>query len=268
MPIDDHITLRETIESLAPPWLKAYWGQRFKYNVGTMMDTLWGTADQGATARMPGYGTLEALSALGRDRQILRGRNETDDAYILRLQQAVDTWHLAGNPDRLLKQLFAYFSPFNPVIRYVTAGFDRSYGNLIPVNTYATIGFEDGVAYSYRSGHDYNWNWDGQPNDHRFWIILYIIGPIIQGQQWGGFDWGDGTTWGSSATADIILDVKAIIKKWKCAGTKCDNIIVVNSSESLTFGAPTLPPGPPMPDGNWDVPANRYANALYWGSVL
>ena len=268
MPIDDHITLRETIEAFSPPWLKAYWGTRFKYNIGTFMDTLWGTADQGALARMPGYGTLEALSPLGRDRQILRGRNESDDAYILRLQQAVETWHLAGNPDRLLKQLNAYFAPANPVIRYVTAGVDRAYGFSTPVNTYYTIGFEEGVTRATVSGSDYNWDWDGQPNNFRFWIIIYIIGSVIEGKQWGAFDYGDGTTWGSSATADITADVKAIIKKWKCAGTKCDNIIVVNASETSTFGSPTLPPGPPMPDGTWDDPANRYANALYWGSVL
>lgn len=261
-------TLRETIEAFSPPWLKQYWGQRFKYDLGTMMDLLWGISDQGATARMPGVGTVEALSPLGRDRQIMRGRNESDDAYAVRLQDAFPTWHLAGNADRLLKQLNSYFSPFNPVIRYVTAGYDRSYGNLIPVNTYATIGFEEGVTYSVRSGPDYNWNWDNQPNNFRFWIIIYIMGTVIDGKQWGAFDWGDGTTWGSSATADIILDVKALIKKWKCAGTKCDNIVVANASEVNTFGAPTLPPGPPMPGGNWNVPSNRYANALYWGSVL
>jgi len=259
----DETTFRESIKQVSVTWLQGFWGYRLMYSLGVHIDTMAEALRQGVLARFPGYGTFEALPAIGADRQIQRGPDESNEAYIARLQQAIPTWHLAGNAPTVIKQLMGYVSPELPLIRYVVTGAPELYGTVENVADYVSI--QANTVTLYRAGGaDYNWDWDGTPGAHKFWIILYFRPTIVTATTWGGFTWGSGT-WGSSATANFVQDIKNLILKWKCAGTECVQVIVPEFSSDFE---PTSPPGYPMPDGAWDVPANRLPTALYWGSVL
>lgn len=259
----DTTTFRESIKKVCPTWLQGTWGYRTMYSIGVQIDAVAEALRQGVLARFPGYGTPEALPAIGADRQIQRGLNESDEAYTERLQQAIPTWHFAGNAASVINQLMGYVSPETPMIRYVTTGSPETYGTVENVADYVTI--QAGVVtLQRRSGVDYNWDWDGAPGGYRFWMILYFRPTVVDGEVWGGFNWG-ASLWGSSGGPNFVQDIKNLILKWKCAGTECTEIIVPESSTDFD---PTSPPGYPMPDGDWDVPANRLPTALYWGSVL
>lgn len=249
-------TLRDSIKRVSPTWLQGTWGYRFMYTLGVHLDAVAEALRQGVLARFPGYGTLEALPHIGKDRQILRGFQETSDAYIERLQQAIPTWRTAGNAQSVIKQLLGYVSPYTPKIRYVTNGEDE---NGDPIADYVTI--ENGSVSFYRASPN-NWNWDGSTESHRFWIIVYPGVPAIDDRTlWGdGHLWGDGTSWGSGATSAVIGDMKNLIKKWKRAGSQC--LFLIFAFDNTDYD-PTNPPGPPMPNGDWDNPANREPTSLF-----
>ncbi len=70
-------------------------------------------------------------------------------------------------------------------------------------------------------------------------------------------------------TAKTINDVRALINKWKCAGSHAwipAGIIFADETLPGLFD-PTSPPGPPMPDGTWGNPANRNTNAFYLSGI-
>lgn len=265
--LDQVTTFRDSVKTICPPWLQGYWGYRFMYSIAFQMDSVAENLKQGVLARMPGYGTTEALQYTGHDRQIERGSTESDDAFIERLQQAIPTWKIAGNAESIFKQLLGAVSPNVPKIRYVVNGVDEA-SNIIA--DWVTI--EDGVV-SYHRSNPSNWDWDGAFVPFRFWIIIYP--GVWTMKTWGdGHTWGDGTSWGSSATAAEIEDIRALVGKWKMAGSECKNIIVAGDNSLFD---PTAVPGAPMPDGTWGpeykivagtaVPT-RETNALYLDGVL
>jgi hypothetical protein len=264
--IPETTTFRESVKNVCPSWLQGFWGYRFLYSTAIQLDAISEALRQGVLARMPGYGTREALPYIGNDRQILRGFQETDAAYIQRLQQAIPTWKLAGNSYSIIGQLAGYVSPYAPTIRYVVTGKDETNTSIAD---YVTLQ-AGATSYSRRSGANFNWDWDGQLNNYRFWVILYLLNPggLFGPVNWGGFSYGDGSTWGGSATAGLVQDVRAIVSKWKAGGTQCVNIIVAPANVTATVFNPTNAPGGNMPDGDWNNFRNRYSGALYWDGVL
>ncbi len=118
-------TLRDSVKVVCPPWLQGYWGYRLMYSLAIQLDGVAESLRQGLLARMPGYGTAEALPYIGNDRQIARGFQETDDSYIARLQTAFDTWKIAGSARSILIQLAGYVTPSLPLMRYVVNGVDE-----------------------------------------------------------------------------------------------------------------------------------------------
>src|SRR4051812_28658541 len=98
-------SFRESIQKICPPWLQGYWGSRLMYSLGIQLDGTSTLLQEGVLARMPGYGTTDALQYNGNDRQILRGFEESDDSYIQRVQNALDTWKIAGGAQSIIKQL-------------------------------------------------------------------------------------------------------------------------------------------------------------------
>jgi len=258
-------TFRESVKTICPSWLQGFWGYRFMYNCATHIDAVSEALKQGVLARMPGYGTREALPFIGHDRQILRGFQETDAAYIARLQQAIPTWKVAGNPYAIIGQLAGYVSPFVPTIRYVVNGQDDQ-GD----------GFSDWITLqagstTYTRAQPRDWDWFGSdPGDFHFWIILYILNApatgLILPKNWGTWTWGDGSSWGSTATQALVGDIRSIVSKWKASGSDCTNIIVVHNDPSNIW----VPGGggtAPFPAGNWYDFRQRWNGALYWDGV-
>lgn len=257
---------RTSIVKIAPPWLQGYWGNRFLYSIGTPLDGVQSSTFQGIEARMPGVGTTDALPFIGNDKQILRGFDESDEAYIVRLRAALDTWKLAGNAISIITQLVGYVSPAVPMVRYVVNGFDPS-GTFIA--DWVTV--LDGAIGFHRADPS-NWDWDGVQDQRRFWIIIYP--GVWTMRTWNdGGTYGDGQSWGSTASPTQVKDIRSLVKKWKAAGTYCKNIILAGDASYFDPGAS---PGAPMPDGTWGEPwkivggtavPSRQANALYWAGV-
>lgn len=267
------------------PWMRGDVGARLLFAAGIQLD---GLAEQFRLAqlqRYPEYCLPEALPHIGRDRVIFRGLSETNDSYAARLTQARATWKLAGNAPTLLRQLWALLTPGTTTrIRYVVNGYDGAAGSGTQFADWWTI---DGDGLTHLRVPASNWNWDGDSLGYgkqaRFWIIVYRtdMNPAIWGtpppDDWGtpGWYWGTG-----DGDRGWIIDTYNVVKTFRAAGSAMGpwqgyggGLIIADPTETGSpWGAggpfdPTLPPGYPMPDGNFNSPSNRPPGAVYLSGV-
>ncbi len=261
-------TFRDAVGHLGPPWTQGDVGTRLKYLfAGILLDDYASMMKLALNARMPKRAAEfipEALGPLGNDRAIVRGDQEPDAVYALRLSKAFDAWKHAGSAIGMLRQLAAYMFPFTPRLRVVSTTVDHVSSQLI--TTWVTLeGGADGTP-SFHFSQPGNWNWDGLLNRwSRFWVIIYPGAFTVTGHTWGdGWLWGDGTIWGiNGITAPQIRSLQRIIQQWKGAHAECipsGGIILASSNAQFD---PASGPGFPMPSGNWDIAANRDPNAAY-----
>jgi hypothetical protein len=228
----------------------------------------------GHLARFPETAVDDALVALGRDRRVIRGINESTASYVARLLTWLDDRKKAGNPFALMKALAGYCGPL-PKFRTVDAN-----GNWYTREANGT------ESFSLARG---NWNWDDKPTVDpfgagkerwsRFWVIIYPNGLWSEyPYNWGnaaGPDWTEGTqSWGSTATKEQVETIRFIVSDWKPANARCVNIIVAFDNASFPPTAGVNDAG--MPAGLWErwsknvggvqVPA-RLSTARYWDGV-
>lgn len=269
--MSDQPNFRQTRKFLGPPWLTQEGESALVgYTVDVVADAFMERLRLGHLARFPqndptGQTTApdDALAAIGRDRRIIRGINESAPGYARRLVRAIDDWKTAGNPFALMAQLSAYCGP-GPAFRTVDVR-----GNWYSRAANGTQTTDINVA---------NWDWDGDPYAlkkwARFWIVIYPNGLWTVGPNWGdvGFVWGAANaTWGTTATQDEVTSVKAIVRDWKPAGTTCVNIIIAFDNASFDPALPRDAAG--LPNGTWGgwahtvggvvVPV-RLSSARYW----
>ncbi len=269
MAYETETTLRTALLKWIPPWLsprglkdKAF---RILYGIALIVDAAIQSAIEAVEARLPGIGTFTALYLIGRDRRIKRGRAETDAAFAERLKRWRYDWQRAGNPYAIMRQLQGYVYPKKPRMRIV-----NEQGTWYTLNTDGTVS---------RIALGGNWDWDTQDEilKSRFWIIIYSTGaeaPWSRDGTWNdGEVWGtNATTWGSTATADQVADIRSIVSDFKSATGLCQNIIICFDNGSFD------PEGisPPNPDGLWGnwsknvggvQVASRDPDAIYWDGV-
>jgi hypothetical protein len=238
---------RDLINDIAPPWLKESVGERVLYPFGLARDLLAEKTRQGVRARMPGFGTPTALPYSGADRRIIRGFQETDDAYALRLRRFLDSWAHAGSPTADLTQLAGFVSPTILTMREVGDS-----GVWDTCDDGATVWHwfrQDGVHPAD------NWDWDslnGYPTTRwwRTWFIIYAGSLWAKDGTWGsGGKWGDGGAWGSTMTKAQALTIRAIIAQWKGQHSSCQWIILAFDD---TWFSPFAAAGSAkLPDGQW-----------------
>jgi hypothetical protein len=278
------VTYRDIqVDGTIVPWMRGEVGSRLLYSAGLQLD---GLAEQFRVAqfqRYPEYCLPEALQFIGRDRRIFRGLSETDASYAGRLTQARATWKFAGNAPTLLRQLWALLTPGSTVrIRYVVNGYSDTAGSGTQFADWWTID-DTGLTHLRTDAGASNWNWDssalGYGKQARFWIIIYRadVTPAVWGvpppDTWGeeGWYWGTG-----DGPRDWLLDTRRVIQTFRAAGSACGTwqgfsagIIVADpTNTSSPWGAggpfdPTLAPGYPMPDGDFQTPSNRPPGAVY-----
>lgn len=226
---------------LAPRWLTEGDGELLGYSLDLLKDAFAERARQGLLARFPQQGPdgtpapSDALAAMGRDRRVVRGIDETATAYAARMLRWIDDRKRTGNMFSLMDAVAAYLGPATVRLRTV----DQR-GN------WCTR--EPGGARSYLLDQG-NWNWDGTPATQwsRFWLIVYPRGVWTDGSvAWGsGGSWGEaGHVWGLSATPDEAATLRGIVDDQKPAGTRCVSIIVA-------FDEASFDPAAPEPDGTW-----------------
>lgn len=231
-------TFRTTRRHLAPRWLTEGEGELLGYALDLVKDAFAERTRQGLLVRFPEQdpsGTpapADALASMGRDRRVVRGLNESDASYVVRLKAWLDDRKTAGNPYTLMQRLAEYLG---------TGVSFRTVDN--SGNWFARAADGTRTALLRQA----NWNWDGSAAAWaRFWVVVY--GFRAAESTWGAGTWGDGGTWGSTASDDEVATIKAIVNDWKPAGTRCLNVI-------LAFDAASFDPTAPEPDGTWGEPS-------------
>jgi hypothetical protein len=257
---------RRLFYRLTPWWLNTGEGELVNFSLGAMHDAMSERARQSVHARFPATTPPDALPRMGRDRKIIRGFNEPEATYRLRLLRWLDDHRVRGNPYKLMAQLRAYLTGYAVPMRTVD---NRGNWYSVAADGTRSVVLDQG-----------NWDWDGSPALwSRFWVILYppadlwTEGPNIgDADLWGGAVGGNGAgiyTIGSTATPEQVKSIRSIVRQWKPAGTHCVRIIVAFDPASFD---PADPPGPPLPDGTWKnhgtgYPvrlAARLQTARYW----
>ena len=213
---------RDFIREISPPWLRRTWGERYLYVPGILVDATIDWITEGMRARFPERADSTALSAIGRDRKIVRGFAEPEAAYRARLLTWLEAWGIAGNPIAILEQLAGYLSPYAVRIRVVWAR-----------GTWFTRHPDGTIETHFKRG---NWDWDGRPDLRtQFWVVIYPLdsGVFVEHPEWNdpdlwGGSWGSSVNgvWGSSATVEQVAAIRGLVSEWKPAGTFCNHIIV------------------------------------------
>lgn len=251
---------------LAPSWLTSGDGELVGYSLDLLKDAFLERLRLGHLARFPENGPngetapSDALAAMGQDRRVIRGINEADADYAVRLKAYLDDRRKAGSPFMLMKQLAGYM------------GAGTSFRTVDMRGNWYSRSSAGVETSSLNAG---NWTWDDSDATRwsRFWVIIY------PGAVWTattddygdvGLEWAElNHVWGLSATPDQIAAVRHIINDWKPAGTRCVEIVVA-------LGANSFDPTAPEPDGTWGrwstivdgvaVP-NRLTTARYLGGA-
>lgn len=259
---------RESLRFDVPSWLSDRIGKnvgfRILWTLASVADALIQFAMDGAQARLPGAGTGSALEAIGRDRGIIRGADETDESYADRLVEWLDYWRGAGNAFVLIKALQGYL-PFDVNVKLVTrSGF------------WYVLYADKSIEYFKTN----NWDWDSNSNPERadrwsdFWVIIDPVNFDKDGE-WGdgGSFWAEAplSTFGSDVVVGIAKSVIDIVAQWKGPHTHFDTLIL--SHNGSQFDPLAFPGDFGLPDGwygKWSknvggsqVPA-RTLDARYW----
>lgn len=278
-------------QDIDPSWLAGEVGARYQYILRLMWDTLGEYTRLGVLQRFPSTAQYSALEELGNDRMLPRGIAETDDEYRERLRTFRSTWRFAGNAPTLVKALYDIRPTTVSKIRYVCNGYNFGDGDITsnPASTstqYADWWSYDSSGLSFERVDPSNWNWDDTVSDGnlnpqgypvgniRFWIIVYYDDfPTIPA--WGGPEtWGEpGLFWGIGSDPDLrayLTLLYSVLAQFKSASshmgpypTLSGGLILADPNETgAPWGAngpfdPSLPPGSPMPAGDWNVPINR-----------
>jgi hypothetical protein len=252
----------------APAWLTTGEGELVGYALDVVKDAFVERLRLGLMARLPyndpnGATTApaDALAAMGRDRKVVRGINESDASYAGRLLAWLDDRKTAGNPFALMQKLAEYTGP-GPMFRTVD-----NRGN------WYTRAVDGERSFLLDQG---NWDWDGDTDRwSRFWVIIYPNGLWTEGLAWGdvGAVWGEEEqTWGSTATAEQVQTIRSLVADWKPAGTRCKNIII--AFDNADFDPEGFAGS--LPDGLWGRWAKktgglyvtaRNPDARYWDGV-
>jgi hypothetical protein len=182
---------RDTSDAISPSWLNATNGQKFRYSLAVMYDTLGDAAGYAARVRFPTYAPVDAFPYLGQDRVLSQGLNEPGISYVGRLIQWLDLWRHAGSNMAVLLASLATMAPLTPKVVAVQTGVSANYGSVSPTSvtkweTYAAgaapfpAGQTNPTPPSIFVHQPANWIWDwaappfGFPRvTWRTWIIVF-----------------------------------------------------------------------------------------------
>ena len=242
--------LRQFGLEISPGFLRGDQGARFQRALYAVADGSAERCFQLIASRFPSQCDRTVLPELAHDRQMLRGCDESDAAFRLRLRGWRQAHRLRGHAYGILTALGGYLSPHLVRIKIVTDSgvwYER-----------ATDGT---LTWSRHLG---TWDWDrpAAPCWSRFWVVIYppaslwVIAPAD----------GMPGPWVITATATQIKDIRRLTYFWKPLHARCAWIVIALDPASFDET------GALEPDGDWqlwgvgDAPRarNRLTTARYW----
>lgn len=245
---------RRLFYKLVPRWLSSGDGEKVLASLGAVADMSLERMRSGMVQRFPSEAGDDALTLIGNERGVPRGRTEAKAHYV----QRVKAWRwprghrTRGSAYALLEQVSEFFGG-------------------VACSTIDDAGNRHHRAADGTESHDVTaWNWDGQGLAYggtatsRFWLILYLQ-PVIS--EWPDFDDGpwydsmaddrddDATIDGHGVSTEDIDAIRNLFKRtrngvvWKPAGTRQMFAVVSYVAEGDT---------PPVaPDGTWGTELGR-----------
>ncbi len=189
------LNYRTYLESMLPGWLKGYWGERFMYTSGLVLDATMEGAREATRVRfmIAGETPPDALSYLGFDSNLERYPADTDATYLARLIDRWESWKDSGRKAGVIGQLNAF-------------------------------GFTSASIYSAL---------ELDPTDldfSRFWVVLDPphgwTWPTWDSAVWDVFQW-DAFISPLGAVVDLAGSLRRLVRKFKGGHERCEQIIVL-----------------------------------------
>lgn len=240
------IRLRDTVNKIAPVWLRSRKGfdvgYRVLWNVAALFDTLIDKAVEGAEASFPGYGTPTALPYIGRTRGIVQGIGETDDHYAERLRGWLAT-HANDRTIELAKQIHEYL-PGRPRVRLIQRGRPFLLPPILPL--WITVDTDGTVTET-----NAPWDWDSISNPERerwwsdMWIVIYPTPYARRPGTLGGVT-DDGKGLGQMSPQAQVQALRAILADWKGAHSRIRAVLWTSDATAYVPNGSGI-----MPNGKW-----------------
>lgn len=179
---------RDAIIAIAPPWLQndepptnggpMGIGGRFLFNIGLADDAILEKLNQAMQARMPTFCTPTALPLIGNDRLLTQGPEESNNEFRIRLQQAFQTWQLAGERIAVMRIVGSYMGAFlqtlntNPVMAIVGGHLARQWSTYYVQD--AAANFANPPALVRKTSNNFAWdNFTFSNRWWRNWLVFY-----------------------------------------------------------------------------------------------
>lgn len=188
-------------------------------------------------ARYPGIGTPTALPLIGQSRGMIKGMDDTDATWSVKLLRWLDRWLIAGG-QRAIGLAIQDYCAGAPKVRVV-----NRYGRMTTIESSGLISWED-VA----------WDWDSLSHPRRndvdepFWSEIFII---VYTPPWAISDELGTNTPADSGIGQLcprvdVDAIRALIEQWKSAHTYVRAVL-------WAYDATLFDPDTPatMPDGTW-----------------
>lgn len=194
--------------SILPAWLQNQAGLDWAAVLGNLKDRVLNGVRTAAISGMPLVGPVDALPAIGYERQLVRGISETDEQYALRLWGAWEAWKRAGTPLGILLQLEALY-PGVPMVLVQQA--HRAY-SLDPDTTLPT---DDRLIITYLPG---GWRFDangGLPLSEGHWNRFGLLFPGPLPPTW--VDVQAPPTPSTLPSINEVNTITSVVLKWKPA---------------------------------------------------
>lgn len=197
MPLDS--SFRAYRLSTLPASINGPFARQLTGALGEMQDEELGLLETAVKCRLPKFCPDDGLDKLARVFAIERYAGESASAHRARLAAAFPTWERAGSAASIETQLEAF-------------------------------GFTSARCWEY-----YEAPLAQGGNTASFFVELGT-GQGIEEQEWGSFTWGEGTTWGTTATEEQLDAIMRIVVKWKAAISLPVSVVFHFSKAKMVWG--------------------------------
>ena len=220
-----------------PTWLAGTKGGKILGTLIAFLDTALSNFDEASNAAV-GRGTVDALTYVGDERGVIRGRLDDDASYRVKLRGWIQARQEDGSQLGLAKRIWEYLGDSR--VRVVNRA-----GHWITIETDGSVSVTDA-----------SWDWDSVSNPERNdplnpywsdeWIIIYPTYPVRPGTMGELPAPTDGYGLGQMVPRNQVNDILDIISQSKAAHSKVRAILWCSDSTKYDPANNAS-----KPDGTW-----------------